>query len=69
MVENLRHKDSSKLLERKFYRLCRNQVNSGMFIETQGRRISYEVSLIQVGPMTSPNSGETSGPRRQASLV
>lgn len=32
--------DLLKVLERKFYRLCQNQVNVGTFVETQGRRIS-----------------------------
>mmetsp|Transcript_66816 Transcript_66816/g.186505 ORF Transcript_66816/g.186505 Transcript_66816/m.186505 type:complete len:536 (-) Transcript_66816:102-1709(-) len=36
--------DSSAVLERKFYRLCRNRVNSGMFVEAQGRRISVPKS-------------------------
>jgi len=31
--------DMFQLLERKFYRICRNQVNVGTFVETQGRRI------------------------------
>lgn len=33
------NEENHKLLERKFYRLCRNQIKTGMFIEAQGRRI------------------------------
>jgi len=32
--------DLLKVLERKFYRLCKNQVNVGTFVETQGRRVA-----------------------------
>jgi len=34
--------EAGKVLERKFYRICRNQVDSGRFLETQGRRIAVQ---------------------------